>query len=662
MKKRIISFALVVAMLLLGISMVRATPIDDLTTLADYYPEDTAAFAVIRTDPGYIETLDGVVNQILSQVAASDMEMEEIDLASLLDLFALNIFGQPYQDGIDQWLGDSIALGLFDVAGIIDATEEGEELDPADAPFLLTVQVSDADAAEAALFGEDGLMLPPTFTYAFDEDVLLIGPETFVDQAVAGFDATLASTKNFTDSIASFPAEGYNVFAYIDLENIIDPVLAALEEEMMDMGDGFDLSQLEQAGAVNALSIGLTITEGRNFIMDMVAVQDEEMVMDMMNMDIGTIDPDFAQYIPAYAQLVIHNTNFNATYNAGFEALSEFGSMLQEQIEMAQEQGEDIPLDLSVIDFGALAEFPQTVIFAGMTGMNLQEDVLSWMTGDYAIHASLYPVESDLDFTFDMGVLFEVTDAEAAANVVEQTGVSLENYEVMFGEEEIGGGNAINLPNLIRQFFPPEFESAIADTPELDFLFAVNDEVYAIGSRPSVVAALEPGDSIADTEEFQYAAGLLVENPNTVWYVSSPAIRAALPALEEVADSPNDLQGLNTILGLLESATISGAMTDTGGILRLTLTLEDDPVEPLDIAPAQEMMPPTMAPTAMPTEMPTTTPTEAMEATAEATLELEVTAEPIPDMEMTAEATPEMEATEEADVEEPAATEEAEGN
>lgn len=617
MNKRIpVLLLLILALFSFG-GTASATPVDELTTLARYYPENTAAFAVIRTDAGYIETLDGLIGAVANRLPDGSMgdSIEGVSVADLLDFGSSIFLGQPYNGGLDQVIGASAAVGVLDVESLVEMGMNGDLNNVTDVPFMIALEIQDR-AAVVDILTSNASNVEMTSTDAYDvlddnsgayalvaDDVLLLSTSNVVEAAYNAENPSLQDSATFSKALNAFPADGYNILLYVDGQAIYTPIMDAMEREMsmqgMDMTSLYGDSMNPEN--VGAFALGFTVIEGRTLAIDAVSVQTEaglEMMMDSPGyVEQVPVSADFAQYIPADAQLVIHDNGFGPDFLAIFDMLDQYGPIFQQQLgAVAEQSGQDIPLDLSAINFGGLLQLPITTTFAGLTGLNLEDDVLSWMTGDYANYISVIPVDSDLGISVNFGLVFEATDADAAANVVTSIAESANAYEITNTMETIGDGEALVLPNAIRGFFPDDLRAMAEDTPELDVLVGSDSNVFVFGTRPAVEAALDPSDSLADDATFQYAAeNALLSDAVSVYYIGVPSIVNALPALQTLGASGRELQQIADVLGVLESATISTRMTESGTLTRLTLTVEDADYEPLDVEMEPDMLP-TVAP------------------------------------------------------------------
>lgn len=733
MKRRLL-FVMVLALMLtalagtVGAQSDDPAPAPDITALAGYFPDNADNFVALRMDSGYAAQLDGVV-ALLSQTIP---DLEGVNATLLLDAIAFELTGQSFAEGIDPWLGDSIALSLVDTGATLQAaldtlliteasTGTGEPVDPAAqqmemlaaladrVPLMFAVGIDDRAAAEAFFTSgilqplgpvapAEGVELPGFDVFAFEqlpllvalgEDAILLMTPATVE--LLDFDAPLSASADFTNVVAQMPqGTTYNIFSYADTASVVAGVGEVTNElleavlmqtgDMMGMGMVGNLAAFSSAtasleGVLGPQAVGFTLIDGRSATIDSVSV----MGPDAMPVDLAmeTVDPAFAQYIPAYAQLVIHDNGYGPENLAVFDALDTItpaidmaldevaasgmldGITIADAVRMLGGPGmsrSDVMMVMQFLDFyeltpedpvtalfdlvefsdvqiGGLIQTQVNTLFGGFTGLNLTEDVLGWMTGDYAFHTSLVPVESDLDFTFDFGFVTEATDPAAAANVVARLTEAADAYRLGYMSEEIGGGSALALTAPVRLLLQEDIPAEVlAETPELDFVIGANEDVYVVSSRPGAEYALaQDGPSLADDPTFAYAAETLVlPDSVSVWYVGVPAFIEALPALSEAAPA-NDLYGLAQLASLFESMTISASPFDAGVATRFTLTFEDEPSIPAELEEAigEGMMEPAPMPTVEAEQAPGAEMTEeAAEEPAQQAPEPEATEEP----------------------------------
>lgn len=627
MKKQFSLLIVLGLMLTLVLGVTQAQSTDDLSTLADYFPEDTPIYFSIRTDEGYITALEDLLAQVKENTGGL-LIPDDVTVEALLDQFAMQLTGQPYQVSIGDWLGDSLAVGFTSAEFLA-----GDMEDPNEIPLLLAFENTNSEVAaffaagatelEAPTSEEDGYTLyeGETLTAVLSDDVLLIGTAAVDVEAALEEANPLSSNERFSNTLDALPNDTYNIISYSDALQLNQANVGNFE--MLSEELGIDLSMFTEMLLQNSdvtTALGLTIIDGRSLTIDAVNMLSEEMAATTMaapgSLEQNPVSLEFAEFVPGYAQLVIHDNALGPDALAIFDALNGAGPALQSVIDSVIEDEDlllqlsdflrfqlrdQVPfqmrgqldemlkpeniaetagmLDLSVINLGGIIQNQVDSLYAGFTGLNLSADVLSWMTGDYATYFAVIPVESDLDFTFDFGFVTETTDAEAAANIVERLSEVAGLYEIAAEVEEIGGGEAVNFPSLLRAplslAFPAE---VLADTPELDLMVGYNDDVYAFAARPGVAHALEGGeDSLAAQPAFQYAAeNLFLEDTVMVWYVATEPLVSILDVYSDLLP-PEDLQQVAFALSQVESMTITAsAASDTTTLTRLTLTIPEE--------------------------------------------------------------------------------------
>lgn len=278
--KKLLLITLVLMLALVGIT--NAQSADDLAALAEYAPEDALFFAAIRTDAGFVENLDGLLNSLNER--AGGVLPEGVNAQALLDLVVGGLTGGlSFSENVRPWLGDSAAL----VVPTVDA------LNTAAGPLVLVAEVTDFETAQtflgnvtsaevgvlSAYEGEvqtDGSVV---YTSEFSSDPTIILTESVVyygdveaalpAMLLPGADArSLNQNDAFTAIRSNLPAESYNAFVYIDAAGIYEdalPLLAPqIEQEMQNQGVPFDMSTLEEiAPLLGQQGLGFTIVQGR---------------------------------------------------------------------------------------------------------------------------------------------------------------------------------------------------------------------------------------------------------------------------------------------------------------------------------------------------------------------------------------------------------------
>jgi hypothetical protein len=260
---------------------------------------------------------------------------------------------------------------------------------------------------------------------------------------------------------------------------------------------------------------------------------------------------------------VIHSTNLKGTYENLLASLRLNAEML-----------DDDELDADAIEDGLRQiEF----VVRGFTGLDFEEDILSWLTGDYAIYLSLgedFPT-SMMDFfnaeslPVNFGILFEVTDPAKASALVEGIvdgvdGFDSDNFSV--SREEIGGANALVII-ITNEDMPFPVQLAVA----------ADENVFALGTLSAVQAAMNPDGTLVNDPLFNEAAAYVLPGAVQVFYAAGDGL---MPLVDVAAESGRrgDENGeqLRQVLTLFHSSSISQAFLEDGAVLsRAVLTLPE---------------------------------------------------------------------------------------
>ncbi|NDJ59794.1 MAG: DUF3352 domain-containing protein [Chloroflexi bacterium] len=575
--KKVLSLLLVV-MLALGalVAPAAATPIDELTDLGRYFPAGTPIFATIRTDDAYIDTLDSVLATVADALPA-DAGLDGVSLRALLNM-AFG-FGMSFDADIRPWLGDSVALGLTSIDALTDADPFNDQ-----EGVVIAIALADAEAAEA--FFVDGMMQGDDFVtetvgdftvysseagddgaLAIGADVALLGLGSVADLQLDGDFTPLTADPAFTELTGLMPADEYNIFIYAALNDFFDAFVSMMTADApgMDM-QAFEMLQGLTA-SVGSYGLGFTVLDGRSLTIDLVGTLGDTSAIEALGLPVlptGTVDLAFANRIPAGTAIVTHADNLRQIYDsfiAGFE--------LGAQTSGDPEAGEEIGQALEQVDF----------IIRGLTGLDLEEDILSWMTGDFAIHLGLSESAQEATSLFgflgalpvDFGLLIEATEPDVAANLASGLADAID-----FAASQIDEDDDLQLTVTNETSAGTSVVVVTVDAPDLPFplelLIAGNDEVFALGTRAAVEAALDPATGLNDDPQFNEALAYVLDAPNQIHYLSG----VSLQALSALATTEDDQAVLESALGLISSSTISSAVIgDNASAIRLVLTLPE---------------------------------------------------------------------------------------
>ena len=576
----------VMTMLLVGLlsAPVVAAPDPGLTALARYFPDTTPAFVVLRTSEAQIDTLDALFQRFSEQIP--EMAESGLGLRELLDLAALTSVESNFQTGIRPWLGDSIAAGVLSIEGLTDM----ENPDPDDIPFVIAVSITDREAAQPFVDNLVERILPaddfelrsegnftlyvPQVTENYlllGDDVLMLGNRAGITTVTDGIDSNLSDNSQFNNTIALLPADDYTLAVYIDTESITGAMLSAAASELPPaFFEFFDPALL---GAYPSVAMGLIVLENRAITLDIAeAAGDLSGVMEAglpYFKPLPPVDPGFAAHIPADALFSLHGSDLKAV-----TAL--VGQLVRQSIEQVANLaalgegfgGGDLPFDLSQfrgdID-ETLAEANEQ--FTTMTGLDIQDDILGWMTGDYAIFFSLnLSALANNGLPVEIGVVIAATDPAAARNVVDSLTTLAEDQipiPDVVSQEDVAGTTVTVLD--LSELGP--------DAAPVEVLMGSNDAVFALGTRGAVQAIITPvNGGLAATPAYIDALNFVVENPTTIWYLNPDVLEPLLG----MAAGGQDTRQAQTALKLISSLTLSGTTFEDGSsILRFVLALAE---------------------------------------------------------------------------------------
>ncbi|PJF27756.1 MAG: hypothetical protein CUN53_02850 [Phototrophicales bacterium] len=567
-----------------------AVPTADLTALSSVFPANTAIFAAIRTDDGYIETLDSVIARLNEVLPPSD----QID--SLRDTFEMGagMMGGSFDSVIRSWLGDTAALGV-DISYLIDRDERNDYL-----AATLAIAVTDSAAAVKFVRGllssqgdfdaqytvevSDGVTIfRPTRTeprldgvipFMFTENYVVMGNLAPVMNRMA----RLNTNTDFNDTMSALPLDDYNIALYIDTRALFDAQMTMLSDmdDIAEMGEMIGMLT-GISNNLGSIGIGFTVIDDRSLTIDIVSTADPEAIAGALGLDgdaivvAQPIDPSFARFIPAGTPIVTHVTNLSDAYDALLTGL-------RAGVSLGGADAEDVEEALAEIESGiAGVEFA----IRGLTGLDLEDDILSWMTGDLAIWVGLTPTFAEATSLFgglagglpvDFGILIDASaNPDGAAALVEGLKSALtfaarqtpanSGTRITLTDETIGGNAAVSV-NIVDRSLPFPIELVIG----------ASADVFVIGTRAAAEAALNPGAGLDSDPAFQEALRYALADTVQLQYLAGAPL-APLFNLLPMEGSANDAQVLVDFVSLLSSSSISSATVDGISYVRLVLTL-----------------------------------------------------------------------------------------
>ncbi|HLU12156.1 MAG TPA: hypothetical protein VK003_20940, partial [Oceanobacillus sp.] len=145
--RRFLTILLCGAMLLTAFAApAAATPTDELTALARFFPEKTLFFASVRTDDDFFAMLDDVIN-LIEENMPEEVISEPDTIEELLDQMIApnpNIDG-GFSEAIRPWLGNTAAIGFPSLTELLDDNTYND----LSGPVLLAAEITDRAGVEA---------------------------------------------------------------------------------------------------------------------------------------------------------------------------------------------------------------------------------------------------------------------------------------------------------------------------------------------------------------------------------------------------------------------------------------------------------------------------------------------------------------------------------
>jgi hypothetical protein len=565
MKKLVVVFIL----LTFAIGVTAASPVDSgIFSMASYFPADTAVFFAIRTDEAYIDDLDAIIENALANAPLP----EATPVTTLRETLEMGLSEENLSlEEIYAWLGDSLAVGLTELETegeeavgyvVLQITDRAAAVD-----FLTGLPDFDAEVTEDAGFTsftlEDGSRL------LIGDEIALVVPETYEGTPTLTREATLGSSETYQSAVAALPAEGYNFGLYVGTNEVLDDEARGELEAV-----GLDPDTL------GAVALGGTILDKFTLALDVAQLPGTN----SQPAEVSRIDPAFQSYIPSDSSAFIHATDFTGLYTTITAFL----------VEAARRNDEPSPA-------AQLESGLQTV------GIDLEEDILSWTTGDYAIFARVSaldafqsviaaapqgaPLPDDLTSYFDFGMVIEAADPAKAQTFTTKITTLLTAFlssseEVEVVEDEIAG-TQVTAINVTAPVSPSE-------TVELQFVIGVNEEVFFIGTRSAAEVVFTGAGGFSDSESYQQASQYILPDATSIWYTNSeglftlsvvPILTLMGPSIGNVFDNIVDeleqpeakamtvqneddtaatLELLEYLMELLGGSSISATVTDEG--------------------------------------------------------------------------------------------------
>ncbi len=594
MKRLTIVLCLLTVLLLtsVAVSASEGLAVGELNSTTQYFPEGTLIYGSISTSDATLDTIDGLLVRIRERMpnAGIPTVREAIDTALFQTLFI------DFDGAIRPWLGDNAAFGVWldssvpggmNALAVVELRSRQELMD-----FIAGLEQTAGESIFTVEDRGDYILYTPAngspTVLALTENVAIFANRE--SDLMFNSSSSLATRPDFSSIMSQLPAPGYIGLMYMDTGAIIRE-------------NGADFVQF---GVPGATGFGFTILDGDTVVYDLVQLPGDG---DERFPALDTLDPAFLRYIPADASFTLHATNLNATYNGTVDTFR--GIALQSG--MTEQE----------FDAG-IRQIDGTVRL--LLNMDFQDDILSWMTGDYALFMTvdeeaifaLLPQalgtgtgQIDIDsLPFEIGLVMDATDPAAAlqfssavVDVVER--LVGQNPDTRIRQQQIGGANV----TVVSFDTPLDRDNMLT----VELAFGANDAVFVIGTLNAVTSVFTGVPGLDGAELYQDASRHLLENPTFAMYMDSYGfvIGTGVPSLvilalldpaignifEEVVDelessalpastiygydpSAARLQPIDPVeqfrqsLGLIGSASISAAVNNEGSmVIRIAITV-----------------------------------------------------------------------------------------
>ena len=563
-------FLLLALVLLLAILPAAAQSTADLTTLAQYFPGQTPVYVSLRTDGSMIASLEALQARFATSLPAEDMDEQTLSMA--LDEAVADMLNpvSNFEDAVRPWLGDSAAVGMLNLDSMIEQQDEG--------PFLIALSITDREEAqsffEAVIGDSGGVTMETTSAYTLmtpaqadagpgaiyiDDQVLLITNKLEVLPTGGMLASPLSDQEQFQAAVSSLPAETYSILVYADYGAFMSATMA--EARTMNTDDAAMIEMLQPMfDAFGGTALGFTLLDEQALTMDLSLGLEPSALPMMADMSaFPPFDPAFAIHLPAGTQLAVQGANLSEAIQQNLASLADFQAM-------AEASGSADPTSPSPQEAITGLNF----LVRGATGLDLEDDILSWMTGQYAVGMSLdFDAVMNAAFSGDMppealsfGLVIENTDNQGAEALVAGLNQALNRFVtpensngVTVTEETIGGA-----PGVVITDDPSGFQLAIGG----------NDAVFAIGTPDMVRAALAPDGGLDSDPAYQEALTWALDGAPVYLYGNGNFFNNAINL------SMFGTQGQQMaaeMAPLFSSSSISENYDETALIARFVLTL-----------------------------------------------------------------------------------------
>lgn len=546
----------------------RATP----SALTDLIPADAVFYLTGRADAGYLETLKGLWPRLQEEVFNGSSRFPSYE-----EVFEDGTLREILNDTVT-WRGDHIAIAALDAKTLVAMADDFEAGFEAGG-LVLAFEVKDRAAAETWLAEELDLSIisTPSTRYAVysipaqgitpvvmlsDDHMLITAASTFSAQLLTGDFASLSRAEHFTSPTNDLPfgAAGYDVLGYLDAGAMVREVNA--QEFITREMTPYRQFRFALADFSGQMAFGGVYQNGQDFILDGAwRFGNPDALVDYgfspTQWVTEPIDPLLMAYLPPDTQFSLQSTDLQGTYQVILDGLSALNNIAASSPELAQAFG----VYGAEQNIAGLLRGSITMAFAGLTGLNLENDVLSLLDDtDYAFGAS-YTEDNGIDFTFDAALIARHTGGAEVWLPALSEAAALYGYPEIVPQMLDGdAGQIVDFGPILDPFLEAQMGSAVANNPSFDPVVGVNSVIAAAGTRNAVKHALTfPTDLSIVRIALPRAVSLYLPNAQAVMFINGEALQTAMsnsPQFEAITLSA--VGGQDHMLGRLTLSLTTG--------------------------------------------------------------------------------------------------------
>lgn len=537
--------------------------------LSDYFPADTALYITVNTNA------DSNQAKSFKKIADYLANIPEVKQAlDNIDIFKAGGLG-TYETDVKPWLSGELALGLTDLKALLSLAQMANNAQPgtnsgsmADLSgitqalnsFMIAATIKDQAKAEAffkkLLSGVTGnaSIQPTTSTYngytltaynlfivelvvATNKDrVFFGGSQATVKAAIdRAKDKSLTNANNYKTVAGKLPAENL-AFVYADVNGILKAVLNDPNIQSMIQANPNTFKGMDFYG-----SVGLSFaTADEGFRIDSYTTYDKSKIP--------------ADQLPLYEN--------SATQSKIIEALPE-GTFLFANGKNAKQMYDTFITNLTTVGDQTQEVKDGIAEFERQSGLNIQNDIVSLLSGEFALFATPVATNANTKATpFAIGLLSTNTDKAATQAKADKIVAAIENAQDS------------NIKFETKTFNNVSYKSAKLPDTDMTLNIGVAGNNFFLSSSTTqvegIITAANGGASYAKSgafADFNTVKGYLPGDNSGYFYLNlQETIKVALAATApdkqaEIKNVTDKLTQLRSIGGATKTTTAEGVTT-----------------------------------------------------------------------------------------------------